>query len=86
MKKKNMTEDEAFQEAQEYNQKVMLEAEEKKRLQMEKEANIKELCMKSKKSLLKEKREQKKKKMKNSLSWLTSTKHKKITKRHSLRR
>ena len=57
---KNMTEDEAFQEAQEYNHKMKLEGEEKKRLQMEKEANIKELRMKSR-SLLKEKREQKKK-------------------------
>lgn len=60
MKKKNMTEDEVFQEAQEYNHKMKLDGEEKKRLQMEKEANIKELRMKSK-SLLKEKREQKKK-------------------------
>ena len=58
--KKNMTEDEAFQEAQEYNSRMMLEGEEKKRLQMEKEANIKELRMKSR-TLLKEKREQKKK-------------------------
>ena len=38
MKKKNMTEDEAFQEAQEYNRMMKLEGEEKKRLQMEKEA------------------------------------------------
>lgn len=60
MKKKNMTEDEVFQEAQEYNHKIKLDGEEKKRLQMEKEANIKELRMKSR-SLLKEKREQKKK-------------------------
>jgi len=58
--KKNMTEDEAFQEAQEYNLRMKLEGEEKKRLQMEKEANLKELRMKSR-SLLKEKREQKKK-------------------------
>ena len=57
---KNMTEDEAFQEAQEYNRRMKLEGEEKKRLQMEKEANLKELRMKSR-ILLKEKLEQKKK-------------------------
>lgn len=58
--KKNMTEDEAFQEAEEYNLKMKKEGEEKKKLQMEKEANIKELRMKTK-LLLKEKTEQKKK-------------------------
>ena len=59
-KEKNMSEDEAFQEAEEYNRIMKEEGEEKKRLLMEKEANIKELRMKSR-SLLKEKQEQKKK-------------------------
>lgn len=60
MKKKNMTEDEAFEEAGKYNLTMKEECEEKKRLQAEKEANIKELRMKTK-LLIKEKSEQKKK-------------------------
>jgi hypothetical protein len=45
--KKNMTEDQAFKEAEEYNRMIIDEAQNKKRLQMEKEKELKERRMKA---------------------------------------
>lgn len=58
--KKNMTEDQAFKEAEEYNHMIMEEAQNKKLLQMEKEKELKERRMKAM-LLLKGKQEKMKK-------------------------
>lgn len=64
IKEQKMTEDELFEQAKEYNQKLIHDAEKKKKHQMEKEANLKERRTKAK-LLMKEKKDQQKNKAEN---------------------